>query len=109
MRKSLQLALAAGVGFGAMGLISASAMPMSGLDPAVATPADLTKNVEPVRWVCGPYRCHRVHGWHRRYWWGPGYGFYGPGPWWRHGYGYYGYYPWWPHAGYWPYRYGYYW
>jgi hypothetical protein len=108
-RRSFKLVLAAGMGLGALGLggKSAPAMPMSGLDPALATPADLTKNVEPVRWVCGPYRCHRVHGWHRRYWWGPGYGFYGPGPWWRYGYGYH---PWWRLRYWWPpYRYGYYW
>jgi hypothetical protein len=101
MSKSLKLVLAADIGFSALGLGGkpASAMPMSGLDPALATTADLTKNLQPIRWYCGPYRCQWGPGWHRRYWWGPGYGFYGPGPWWRYGYGYR---PWWP-------RYGYYW
>jgi hypothetical protein len=108
MKSSLKVILAAGIGFGALGLAakSVSAMPMSGLDPALAAPADTAKSVEAVRWICGPYRCRRAPGWRRRYWWGPGYGFYGPGPWWRYRYGYY---PWWPHMGWSPYRYGYYW
>jgi hypothetical protein len=108
MKTSVKLILAAGIGFGTLGLAasSASAMPMSGLDPALAKPADAAKSVEAVRWRCGPYGCHWRHGWRRRYWWGPGYGFWGPGPWWRWGFGYY---PWWPTVGFWPYYYGYYW
>jgi hypothetical protein len=99
MKTGLKLALAAGIGLGALGLggKSVSALPITGLDPALATPADIAKRVNHVR---------RVHSWHRRYWWcGPGYGFYSPGPWWRYSYGYY---PWRTMGGYWPYRYGYY-
>jgi hypothetical protein len=116
MKISLKLILAAGIGFGALGFAASpvAAMPMSGLDPALAKPADAAKSVETVRWRCGRYRCHWAHGWRRRYWWGPGYGYYGPGPWWRYGYGYSPWWPsvgwpWWPYAGLWPYRYGYYW
>ncbi len=109
MKTSLKLILAAGIGFGALGLAtnSAPAMPMGGLDPALAKPADAAKGVEKLRLVCGPsYSCRRARHWGRRYWWGPGYGYWGPAPWWRWGYGYY---PWWPTVGFWPYYYGYYW
>ncbi len=107
MKKGLALVLATGVGAGALGIgcKSASAWSWSGLDPAIETPAGVATSVAQVRWVCGPYRCHWAPGWHRRYWWGPGYGFYGPGPWWRYGYGYR---PWWPHRHWWP-HYGYHW
>jgi hypothetical protein len=102
MKTNLTLTMAAGIGIGGIALAaqSASAMPMSGLDPAVPAPSDTAKNVESVRWVCGPYRCHP--GWRRG--WGPGYGYWGPG--WRRG--------WWgPSYGYWRpglgYGYGYGW
>ena len=50
--------LAAGVlGAGALASGSASAAPMSGLDPAVATSADLGLQAQDARWVCGPFRC----------------------------------------------------
>jgi hypothetical protein len=106
MKLTLKLILAAGVGSGAVGLAASpvTAMPASGLDPALAAPVDSAKSVETVRLICRR-RCHWVPGW-RRYWWGPGYGYYGPGPWWRYRYGYY---PWWPYAGWSPYLYGYYW
>lgn len=105
MNKSLKRILSVGAGFGALGLAasSAAALPRSGFDPALAAPADLAKNLETVRWKCGPRCCHCGG---RRYWWGPGYWSWGPGPWWRYGYGYY---PWWPRMGWWPYYYGYYW
>jgi hypothetical protein len=109
MKTSLKIILAVGIGFGALGFAasSAPAMPARGLDPALAKPADAAATrVEKVHVVCGPYGCHRTHPWRRRYWWGPGYGFWGPAPWWRWGYGYY---PWWPSVGFWPYYYGYYW
>jgi hypothetical protein len=104
MKFTLKLILAAGVGFGAVGLAASpvAAMPARGLDPALAPSGDSAKSVETVRWICR--RCHWVPGW-RRYWWGPGYGYYGPEPWWRYRY----YYPWWPYAGWSPYLYGYYW
>jgi len=97
MKTSLKFIVAAGIGFGGVGLAasSVSAMPMSGLDPAVATPSDTAKNFESVRWVCGPYGgCRWVAGW-RRHWWGYGWG---PGS----GYGYY--HPW-RHYGWGPYTY----
>jgi hypothetical protein len=91
VKTSLKLAMAAGIGIGAIGLAvhSASAMPMSGVGPAVATSPDTAKNAESVRWVCGPYRCHWAPGW------GPGYGYWAPGL----GYGYGYYHPWRPHSG----------
>lgn len=73
--------LAAGIGFGGLGLAapSASAMPMNGLAPAVATAEDVATKVENVRWICGPYGGCR---------WVPGYRYYGGRPW--RPYGYYG-------------------
>lgn len=90
MNRSLKLVLAAGLGLSGIGLAATSvaAMPMSGLDPAVAKPADIATGVENVRWICGPYGgCRWVPGW--RYWgphryWRP-YGYWGPRRW-----GYYG-------------------
>jgi len=84
MKVILKLGLAAGLTLSAAGLAasSASAMPMNGLDPAVATTSDLAQNhVEAVRWVCGPWGCH----WRPNYW--------GPRPYYgyrRYGYGYRG-------------------
>jgi hypothetical protein len=104
MKTGLKLALAAGIGLGALGIggKSVSAFPISGLDPALATPADMATSVDQVRWVCR--HCRWVHGWHRgwyrRYWCGPGFDV-------RYRYGY-GYYSWRTMGGYWPYRYGYY-
>jgi hypothetical protein len=86
MKTCLKLILAVGIGFGGLGLAAASAMPVSDLDPAIATPSDTAKNVESVRWICGPYGgCRWVSGW-RRYW-GPGYGYWRPRRW-GYGYGY---------------------
>jgi hypothetical protein len=74
MKTALKLITAAGIAFGSLGV--ASAMPMSGLDPAVATAAD-TIHADNVRWVCPPYRrCFwvggpyygRPWGWHRWGW-----------------------------------------
>jgi len=73
MKVILKVGLAAGLTLAAAGIASeASAMPMSGLDPAVATTSDLAQNnVEAVRWVCGPWGCH----WRPNYWGGYGYGY----------------------------------
>jgi len=72
--------LAAGVGLAGLGLAApASAMPMNGLAPAIATSEEAAPSVENVRWICGPYGGCR---------WAPGYRYYGWRPW-RH-YGYYG-------------------
>ncbi len=85
MKTSLNIALAtgltlAGIGFAAS---SASAMPMSGLDPAVATSSDVAQNVDKV-WWCGYYGCHRGwRYWHRPYGWGYWHRPYG----WYRGYG----------------------
>lgn len=97
MRTSLKLMIAAATGFGGTSLAAqpVSAMPMSGLDPALATASDEAKNVENARWICGPWGCRWVPGW--RPWWGPGpywgsrgrYGW-GYGPWHRRYGGWYG-------------------
>ena len=58
----------------ALGAGSASAMPLAGLDPGVATASDLAPLVQDVRWVCGPWgRCR----WVPNYYAGPR-RFYGP-------------------------------
>ena len=69
MTSTLKSTLAAALALGALalGAPAASAMPL-GLAPA--TPE---AQIDAVRWVCGPYRCHwrpdyrRHH--HRRYGW----------------------------------------
>jgi hypothetical protein len=83
MNTKLKLALAAGIALGGAGLLtgSASAMPMSGLDKAIATTVDTQSNVQEAAWICRPWGCHWVPGW--RYWGGPGYG-YGYGYGWHH-------------------------
>jgi hypothetical protein len=92
MKISLKVMMAAAIGVGGLGLAAkpASAMPVSGLNPALATQADSAQGIESVRWVCDPYGgCQRVRHWRRYgYGWGPGYGLYGPGPWWPYGYAY---------------------
>jgi Spy/CpxP family protein refolding chaperone len=71
MTTAFQSGLAAALALGALALAApaASAMPM-GLAPAATQ-----TQIDPVRWVCGPYRCHwrpdywrhhRHHGW--RHW-----------------------------------------
>jgi hypothetical protein len=83
------LVLAAGIGLGGFGLAapSASAMPMNGVAPAVATSADAALSVENVRWICGPYgNCRWAPG-HRYYGWRPYYGHRG----WDRRYGWGGY------------------
>jgi hypothetical protein len=83
MRKNVQLALAAGVILGGLGLAggAASALPVGGLDPAIAVPAD-AQGLQDVRWVCGPYGCRWVPGpywgprWGHPYWgWGHRWGY----------------------------------
>jgi len=76
MKIIAKMGLAAGLALAAAGLTasSASAMPMNGLDPAVATTSDLAaNNTESVAYVCGPWGCR----WRPNYW--------GPRP---YGYGY---------------------
>ena len=74
--KTAAIVLAAVLGSSAIS-VSASAMPASGLAPAVT---QQTAHVQDVRWVCGPHRC----------WWRPGPVRWGPGRWgWRgRGWGY---------------------
>jgi len=56
------------LGASALGVGAASAMPATGLDPAVAGASDLAPLVQDVRWVCGPFgRCR----WAPNYWAGP--------------------------------------
>jgi hypothetical protein len=78
MKTLMKFALATGVTIAGLGFAasSASALPAGGLDPAVATSADVAQGVQDVRWVCGPFRCFwrpnyyggygwRGYGWHR--------------------------------------------
>jgi len=77
--KSAVLAVAV-LGSVALGAGGASAMPLAGIDSAVATQSDLSLQPQEARWVCGPFRCHwapnyyrpapRFWGprWHRRWW-----------------------------------------
>jgi len=97
-KTSLKLIMVASIGFSGIGLAAqpASATPMSGLDPAIATSSNTAKNVESIRWVCGPWRCHKVPGWWH-YGWGPHYGYWRPRPWSGYSYGYY--HPWHHHHG----------
>lgn len=76
MKTSLKLVLAAGIGLGGLGsaAMPASAMPPSGIDLALATPADTAKGFENIRWIRGPYGgCRWVLGW-RRHGWGSRHG-----------------------------------
>jgi hypothetical protein len=94
MKTGVRLVLAAALSLGGVGLAgeSASALPMSGLAPALVKAGGAAAPVEDVRRICGPYGgCRWAPGW--RYWgpprpWGP-YGFYRP---WRRHYGWGGYY-----------------
>ncbi len=76
---NLKTALAATVLLGTgMAALPASALPMDAVAPVIATSRDLANNIQDVRWVCGPYRCH----------WAPNYDYgYGPGPRWGGGLG----------------------
>jgi hypothetical protein len=71
MRRSGALVLAALVGSSLL-IGMASAAPSLGPNLGMAaTVQQQTNNLQPVRWVCGPYRC----------WWGSGP--YWAGPYWR--------------------------
>ena len=71
MTNALKSSLAAAIALGALALAApaASAMPMG------SAPAAMGAQIDTVRWVCGPYRCHhqpdygyrhhRHHGWRR--------------------------------------------
>jgi hypothetical protein len=75
----------------------AAALPLAGLDPAIARDAGPAGQIEQARWVCGPYRCW----WRPNYYYGPGYG-YGYGPRWGYGRRWgYGYHPGWGYGGGW--------
>jgi len=68
------LAAAAVLVTAGLGASTASAMPVAGLDTAVAASAGA--QVDNVRWVCGPFGCHWAP---NRYYWGPRYHrYYGP-------------------------------
>lgn len=81
MRRCVMLVLAALVGSSMM-IGTASAMPNN---EAPASSQQKANGLQPVRWVCGPYRC----------WWGPG--LYWGGPYWRGRY-------WGPRPYYWDWR-----
>ncbi len=83
MKTSTKFVFAAAMGLASLTLAdSASALPMSGLNPALVA-ADKTADgaVQDVRWVCRPWGCHWApnfwgprwgyyHPWHRHYGWG---------------------------------------
>jgi hypothetical protein len=77
---TLRSALGAALVLGATGLAlpastaSAAALPLAGLDAGVVGDGE-TAQIDQVRWVCGPYRCHWAPNYYYGY--GPGYG-YGP-------------------------------
>ena len=111
MKTNMKLVMAAGIGFWGLGSVTspAAAMPLSGLDPALAATADSAKNLENVHWNCGPYGgCRRVPGWRRHGWWrhhhgwGPAYAW---GPGWNRGYGWGPGYAYWGWGGPWGQRY----
>ena len=104
MNTSLKLVLAAGIAAGGLATasLSATAMPLSGLDPALASAPEAANGIENIRWVCHPYGgCRRVRGW--RHAWGPRYGYaWGYGNYWGiRPWGPYGYYGWYGHPYYW--------
>jgi hypothetical protein len=81
MKIHLKLALATGLTLAGFGFAasSASAMPISGIDPAVVTSSDIAQGVQDVAWVCGPWGCH----WRPNRYWGPR-PYYRPWGWHRH-------------------------
>lgn len=95
MKTHRKLVMAAGIGFFGLGAaaLPASAMPLSGLDPALATAADRSESFQAVRWICDSYGdCQEVPGWRHHGWrrhhhgWGPAYTW-GPPSKWGGGYG----------------------
>jgi hypothetical protein len=77
MNMKVKLALAASIALGGASLLAntASAMPMSGLDKAVATVSVAQDNVQDAAWICRPWGCRWVPGWGYGYGgWGYGYG-----------------------------------
>jgi hypothetical protein len=53
---------------------SAAAMPLGGLQPAILRDGQAPQ-IDQVRWVCGPWRCHWAPNYYRPMGWG-----YGPRP-----------------------------
>jgi DNA-binding PucR family transcriptional regulator len=62
VRKTLAAALV--IGATALAL-PAAAMPLAGLEPAILQ-AGQSPQIDPVRWVCGPWRCHWAPNYYRR-------------------------------------------
>lgn len=72
-RMTTALAAAALIAGIAVTAQNASAMPIAGLDNAVATAADVSgAQIQDTAYVCGPFRCHFVPG-----------GYYAPRPFFR--------------------------
>lgn len=67
--KNVRFAALAAIGL--LGLVansgSASAMPLPGISAAIFSGDGLGGQIEAAAWVCGPYRCHHVHGGPRPY------------------------------------------
>jgi hypothetical protein len=83
MKSMIRMALVGGIALTGLGSAAgaASAMPVTGLDPAVAHTTVAQGGVEHVRYVCGRWGCHwvpghywahphwRYHHWHRWHRW----------------------------------------
>lgn len=76
MNSTIKMSLAAGLALGGLGLVAqtASALPASGLDNAVAHSSDVQQAIQKTRYVCGYWGCRWVPGPYA----GWGYGYYRP-------------------------------
>jgi hypothetical protein len=74
MNSTIKMALVAGLALGGLGFAAetASALPASGLDNAVAHQSDVQQGIQKTRYICGYWGCRWVPG---PYW---GYGYYHP-------------------------------
>ncbi|HKH80029.1 MAG TPA: hypothetical protein VKA03_00170 [Methylovirgula sp.] len=73
MNTKLKLVVAGAVALASLGAFADSASAMAqGLDPGVATSADLQQGVQDARWVCGPWGCRWAPYWGP--YWGPRWG-----------------------------------
>jgi hypothetical protein len=72
IRTVAKMAVAGVLALGALTLASDGAFAMPTMDSGVSVAAKASQQVDEARWVCGPYRCWRHHGyygWHRWHRW----------------------------------------
>ncbi len=69
LRKTVVAAALFGAAFAALPVATGAAQAMPAIQPAVMTAAGQPQ-IDHVRWVCGPWRCH----WAPNYYYGGGYG-----------------------------------